>query len=585
MLTKELAQKCNKDVKAIRMAVMRASAKSQNYIIVDGVRYTFDYIEEGARGGSGGKVLQFQESIKITEKPISKSTETKITKKEKPTKTVAITQFITSINSEDIVKYATLSGKSNREVAIDMKISRYVVDNVMKKYRLYGIDGVGDMRGKNPNAKKIDDEMVRVSILSCGSRHINSMYHYYCVMGGIGGRSSYYRVARELIMNDKEVRAYLKDGLDGIKFSTPSAPNNHITVRNEQWQIDATKLDIMCLKDGEPVRVTAIAVIDVATGFRVWGLFDSPNSYANVRLLKKAINILGVPTVIKGDNGKDYVSEHFQSVLKHLNILYVNTPKGEGRAKGKIERNFKTVQHSPLFENLPGFIGHNPGERIEIENQEITKLERFGGVKTYLKDLLTYEELEVVIDRIIDDMNIERGFDGIAIGSIENIDARLGKREMRKLSKEGIKWNNRIYLSLELWSFCGYRIGQDVMIVEDIDDISRIYLWVDDRCIILRDSNVVNISVEEWRTVQKDFKTNRINPLMKHIKQLKTEKNEAYKEVVNRYVSEAKPIIEEEKEKLDKKIVQLPVGSVEIEVVNKQYKPYRPSLDELIAEL
>ena len=457
----------------------------------------------------------------------------------------------------------------------------------IKKFQDNGLVALADKRGKKN--KKVDSELIRDVIFASGSKHITSIYDYYTRKYNFLeiSYSTFGRYYNDLIKNDDDIKNYMARGIDGVKYSYPSAPKQK-RIPNQLWQIDATRLDVMCLKDGVVTRIQAVAVIDYATGYRVWGLYDSSSSYANVRLLKKAIDVLGKPTIIKGDNGSDYVSEHFQSVLGHLGISYENSPVGEGRAKGMIERNFRTVQHMPLFENLPGFIGHNVKDRNQIENQEIAKVDRFGGAKTFLGDLLTATELALAIDGITSQLNAKKGYTAQMTAGIENIDAHLGKRATRKLSKEGIKWNGKTYLSLELWAFVGWKTGVEVLIVENINDISRAYCWYEDTYIEVVDSTVAEYSVEEWRNLQKEFKKHHIAPLTKFIKTARKEKDGIYKDAILESLAKLKPIVEEKQKQLNKKeIVKLESPMMfEVAVANNceniKLKLYRPSLDELL---
>ena len=54
-------------------------------------------------------------------------------------------------------------------------------------------------------------------------------------------------------------------------------------------------------------RFSLIGVVDRYSKARVYILSRSDTSYSDVRLLEKAINKLGKPEIIKGDNGKNYL--------------------------------------------------------------------------------------------------------------------------------------------------------------------------------------------------------------------------------------------------------------------------------------
>ena len=96
-------------------------------------------------------------------------------------------------------------------------------------------------------------------------------------------KSTFYRHANSLIKKDADIRNFLRGGLDGLTDMNLSVKRDYL-MENEEWQIDATSFDFMCLNEkGEPQRYEAIGIVDAKSGKRVYELADSPNSYANVR--------------------------------------------------------------------------------------------------------------------------------------------------------------------------------------------------------------------------------------------------------------------------------------------------------------
>ncbi|MGG7074041.1 DDE-type integrase/transposase/recombinase [Campylobacter sp. 9BO] len=170
--------------------------------------------------------------------------------------------------------------------------------------------------------------------------------------------------------------------------------------RNQVWQIDSSRPDVI-VRDGVggvQVRPNILSIIDVYSGRCVATLAESSNALALTRLLWRAMEILGKPECIKGDNGKDYVSEAFQSLLEGLNIDYDAARAYHGRDKAYVERHFKTLQKSKMA-HTPGYIGGSLAKREAIE-QQTPKRERhskdeFGHIiKTHQKNLLTYEDMK-----------------------------------------------------------------------------------------------------------------------------------------------------------------------------------------------
>lgn len=412
----------------------------------------------------------------------------------------------------------------------------------LKEFENGGIKEIKDRRGKRIKADLI---LIKQAILSIGNAHKSSWWMEYvrrfCLTNNLEfnafnleadiSKSTFYRHANSLIKKDADIRNFLRGGLDGLTDMNLSVKRDYL-MENEEWQIDATSFDFMCLNEkGEPQRYEAIGIVDAKSGKRVYELADSPNSYANVRLLKKAFIKMGRPGYIKGDNGKDYVGTHFQGVLARLGVSYIAAAPFKGYQKGVIEKSHGVMQN--FFEGLPGFIGHNAGHRIKKENEALEKSKRLSGVKTNIKNLLTKDEMQSMIDRWCDkkygfSKNVDRAW----------FDERLfGKAYQRVLSASGISINSITYQSLELYKHL--KIGDSVEVIEDIDDASKVYVYHKGEfiCEIVH-SEVKNITAEEVKKAKKEYQKTHITPTKNYIKSLRDEKDAYYKEVAKQNLDE-----------------------------------------------
>jgi transposase InsO family protein len=136
---------------------------------------------------------------------------------------------------------------------------------------------------------------------------------------------------------------------------------------NDVWELDGTPADIMCT-DG---RFKITAGIDVYTRRARCLLVPRQTSHENLVLVRKMITDFGMPnerSVIKTDNGSDYVSIRITTTFHRLGLLQVRSAPYSGWEKPYIERFFKTMSRD-LFERMPGYIGHNVADRKKIENQ------------------------------------------------------------------------------------------------------------------------------------------------------------------------------------------------------------------------
>lgn len=457
----------------------------------------------------------------------------------------------------------------------------------MHSFEAKGAKGLKDKRGVNN--KKANTNLIEEAIFAVGSACVTTWWEAYCLFYSRYNKlpfdryalkaditySTFFRNATKLKEDNSQVRAFLKRGLDGLDVR-PTAIRNYLK-ENDEWQIDATKIDFMALNElGEPQRYTAIAITDTASKKRVWELFDSPNSYANVRLLKKALQRLGKPLVIKGDNGKDYISKHFQGVLQRLGIAYWAAEPFKGWQKGVIERGFRSIQHA--LEILPGFIGHNAGERIEAESQAIEKSARLSGAKTHLNGLLTRDELMAIIDDHIDNV-YNKGWENMD----NTVDLRvLGASKELTLHAQGLRYNGFFYQNLALYK---HQIGTRFELIEDIDDSAKAYVYTLDGDFVCEayDERVVSMSAEEVKAAQKEYKKNFVSGKKAIAKDLRVVKNEYYKEHAQKLLAKRDIAYKEVKENMFKKPkdqdeeVEIKL-SVRASVGNQ--KTYRPSTDD-----
>lgn len=430
-----------------------------------------------------------------------------------------------TLDKSEVLGYAKLYGVKAAAQAYGAKEKS--IYRWQKEFAQKGGEALEDKRG---GTSKANVKMIKDAILSIGTAQKTSWWMEYCrryaLSKGLNfdmfaplsadiSRSTFLRHASKIASEDYEVRAYLRGGLDVV--ATNIAMSRDYLKINEEWQVDATNFDFMCLdENGEQKRYTAVGFVDTASGRMVYDLCDSPNGYANVRLLKRALKKMGRPGYIKGDNGKDYVGEHFQGVLKRLGIVYVRSPKYEGRAKGKIERAHGVMQN--FFEGLPGFLGHDAGQRIQREDQALEKSKRLSGVKTNISNLLTREQMQATIEEYC-----ERMFDWSAEFEPFIFDERtFGASVIRTLQAEGFSVCGVKYVSLEVFSHI--KIGEKCELIEDIDDASKFYVYKDGRylCEVVNEE-IASYTAEEVRTARKEYVRKFINPTKAYIKSLADE--------------------------------------------------------------
>lgn len=321
----------------------------------------------------------------------------------------------------------------------------------------------------------------------------------------------------------------ITQGLDRAKSKFLPALGNQrelFAMKNMCWQIDSSPADIIVRDDEslEAFRPHILSIVDVYSGMGVATLTHKSNSLSLTRLLWKAIDKFGKPDMIKGDNGKDYLSKDFQGLLDGLNITYDAAIAYAGEQKALVERRFGTLQHSGISQ-LHGHIGKNLAQREMIE-QKTPKKERrakdeYGfAKKTNQKLLLSFSKACEFLEAEVIKWNISkvRRKKGVktplefwnscdrAIVKIpyEEFLFNAGYKELRVVNKKGILFQDRVYKSANLPS-----VGTKVKCVQNIDNIKELFIYDlsgNFLCLAL-DESIAKLSKESFKTLKKAYES------------------------------------------------------------------------------
>lgn len=455
---------------------------------------------------------------------------------------MAIIRFyhVSQVPLAHIVKALIMRHQSNiKASSLQAKIKRW-----RKDFKDGGKSALADGRGGK--AFKSDLALVEQAILGAGSRHYSSLYAFYCYLyaekQGLKANlrkptadvseSAFNRAVKHLKQTKPLLNEYLRLGMDAFVYAEPSF-GRAWEYPNQQWEIDATPLDLMVKvpvfastqsakardyysrdtdSEFQLVRMQLIRVIDNFSGASVVGLYESSNSYANARLMYKAFALLGKPEVIKGDNGGDFVSAHLQGVFEDLGIEYIATGKARGDEKGKIERSFRSLQHSAAFEALPGFVGHNVAQRQKLEGQASTKLEKLSGVATNIKaDFMWHWQADSWLANYLADKDADKysqhATQALDDEALADVFRCLGKKHKRNVSKEGVRHLNTHYLSFDMWNTL--TIGDAVEVQEHLDDSTVLFLSRDGQFLgKIQDKNrfAQKQTVEQVKSTKKQYR-------------------------------------------------------------------------------
>lgn len=174
---------------------------------------------------------------------------------------------------------------------------------------------------------------------------------------------------------------------------------------NQVWELDSTPTDVQLNVEGKARRYSLIGAIDVYTRRLMLVMMPTSTSEGICLLLRKCILTWGIPepeSVIRTDNGSDYVSQRTTGLMALLSLNQSKATAFSGWEKPFIERAFKTISHG-LMEKMPGYIGHNVADKKRL--QEMRSFAESIGAKRKERDqeLLELSLTPAELQRILDD--------------------------------------------------------------------------------------------------------------------------------------------------------------------------------------
>lgn len=193
---------------------------------------------------------------------------------------------------------------------------------------------------------------------------------------------------------------------------------------------------------------------------------DHPRAAATAALWRKTMLDPqgGVPEVIIQDRGREFANHRMNDAAAALAITIIDLPAFSPDKKPHIERFFRTMS-AGLFEELPGYVGHNVAERKDIEARK-SFAERFGQGDKVIEVDLSPEELQAAIDSWIKNIYNQRIHSGIGIApearAAEScrgprkppgeraLDILLAPAGRRKARKSGIHYKTGTFVAVEL---------------------------------------------------------------------------------------------------------------------------------------
>ncbi|MBX1674358.1 DDE-type integrase/transposase/recombinase [Campylobacter jejuni] len=452
---------------------------------------------------------------------------------------------------KQIEKYIESGLSIARALKIE-RINRRLFERMRKAYKENGILGLVDTRGFHRKDKtKLSTWMQEYALReyrTFGAGGFNFTELWWQIHKEAATKENYDFIGFDLgevkpLFSVKTLQNFIKNyykdkplehciitqGLDKAKSKFLPAQGNQrelYDMKNMCWQIDSSPADIIVRDDEtlEPFRPHILSVVDVFSGMGVATLVSKSNSLSLTRLLWKAIDKFGKPDMIKGDNGKDYLSKDFQSLLDGLNITYDAAIAYAGEQKALVERRFGTLQHAGISK-MHGYIGNNLAKREMIE-QKTPKKERkakdeYGFTKkTNQKLLLTFSEACEFLEAEVIKWNMSkvRRKKGVKTPlelwnscdraivkiSYEEFLFNAGNKEIRVVNKKGILFQDRVYKSANLPS-----VGTKVKCVQNIDNVKELFIYDlsgNFLCLAL-DESIAKLSKESFKMLKKGYES------------------------------------------------------------------------------
>ena len=411
-------------------------------------------------------------------------------------------------------------GVSCKKFCEDSGISQANLFRWQKAYKEKGAAALIDKRGKHrKNASVLEEWMMEFLLQN---------FRAYGA-GGVNIAELNRRLHQEYFKRIGEVYNYPKYLMGEIKplFS------DGVIKRFLDSYYQTHKIEYIMVTKGEAMRANILSIVDVYSGRCVASIEKKSNALGLIRLMWKALNTLGKPDYIKGDNGKDYLSDQFQHLLNGLHIDYDRAIAYSGDEKGFVERHFGVMQHAGISQT-PGYIGFNLAMREAVE-QRTPKKDRHAkdenGLpkKTNLKYLLTLDQAKDRFETEVakwDIMKIGRkrpspmewwNSDDTPLKGVRKEEFMLhaGGLEPRVVSKKGINYDAREFGSAFLPP-----VRTPVLVGENIDDASSIFVFDMDGNFICeaKDKDIHPMSAETYKMVKKVFKDD-MRAIRKFIKQ------------------------------------------------------------------
>lgn len=425
------------------------------------------------------------------------------------------------VSAKDFVAVVNLNANND----YNLKLSENKLYAWQRAYKEQGLDGLLDIRGYAREGintiSHLGLDSILDNILSAQSSRINTksvheLLHLYLHAKGIhdiidfkSKRSEYisYAVLNRYIKAWKkknrlkvEIMHRGEDALIGNMKASLGKSNYKVTSINEVVEIDSTPLDKVfnakSLAEGLGIdtsnieswqkRYVLISLVDTYSRVVSFHISDTENSLGVARAVAKYILKYGKPKVIKGDNGKAFLSKYTKAVMENLDIEYKNVRAYSGWLKPYVENTFRSLQDR-IISWGKGYIGHNVTQRQAIEFFFSKKERRLKkGALTNLKELDSFESMLYAIDTYTDTLLNNRYLDSLGMTPTEaynqkaneavamneyELIMKLSPSVKRRVNKKGIMHGGVWYQSIQAFNY------DSVIVRPNINNTQELFIY------------------------------------------------------------------------------------------------------------
>lgn len=381
-------------------------------------------------------------------------------------------------------------GKMQQRAAQQLGISLRSVQRLIKSWQASGMAGLARQTRSDRGAVKTSPEWQHfiLKTYQAGNRgscqmspaQVHLRVRVRAQELGIAdypSRPTVYRILRPLIEQRQRQKRSMGWRGDRLHLKTRDGLEIPIEWSNQVWQCDHTKADILLVDPfGEVLgRPWLTTVLDTYSRC-IMGIhigFDAPSAavvclalrhailpkqYSSAYELRNTWGTYGVPQYLYTDGGKDFGSQHLESVATELDFVLCLRPKPSDG--GIVERPFGTFNRG-FLSNLPGYTGSNVKERSKAaESEACLTLAQFEQLLVrYLVD--TYNaNLDA---RMGDQSRIGRWEAGrkaqLSLLGERELDICLMRRDRRTVYRSGyIQFANLVYQGEHLAAYAGERV-------------------------------------------------------------------------------------------------------------------------------